>query len=504
MQELREVVRVIERYGIEDGITFDFMGANGKESLVSRLYAGIAEGRYQTDEDAVVELYGRATVHAAYRQLKSRLRRQVLQAILGLEINHPPHTLVAESFYNCTKRAAIARILVVWGARNIGIALAHKTLQEAENAHLFDIVLQCARLLRSHYSLIGLEKQFKEYNQIVEDTIKIQTAEAEADRLIEQFMVKYARSTSKKSEFTELARNAVVRLQELKTEYPTKTAIVSCFRMKSLYCQITSEFSALVAVCDEAELYYVQYPHFSTKIRLAEFALTKMVAFLHLRDYERGEASAQQCLELYPNGSNNWFVLMWYYFLLCLHSQQFVRAVEVFQEVSTHPCLQDGGELRLEKWRVNEGYLHYVVESGWASGEGVNVEIFSKRFNVYKFLNEVPTYSKDKRGMNVSILVLQVLFLVERGEFEKVVEKRETLRRYATRYLLTEDTRRSRVFMKLLLLLEQHHFEHTRVEKAGRRHYALLCRRDGVYGSADDTEIIPFELLWERILLRLR
>lgn len=58
--------------------------------------------------------------------------------------------------------------------------------------------------------------------------------------------------------------------------------------------------------------------------------------------------------------------------------------------------------------------------------------------------------------------------------------------------------------MKLLLLLEQHHFEYARVEKAGRRHYELLCRRDGVYGSADDTEIIPFELLWERVLLRLR
>lgn len=504
MKFLREIASVVTRY--TNSSPAQILGVDGrkKKSRSFQFFSRLLEGKYSTDNDAAQDLYGTDSSDVAYRKLKSRIKEQLYNTLFFLPIKQPRNTAVVEAVYNCTKRAAIARILVSLGARTTGIALAHKTLLQAQQMHLFDIVLQCARLLRSHYSLIGLEKQFDEYDRMVGAIMQIQVAEVESDRLREKLMVKYARSTSKKSEFSGLAHNSVVRLQELKVDYPTNTMMVNYFRVKSLYCQIVGEFSALVDVCDEAEQYYEQYPRFSTKIRLAEFALIKMVAFLHLRDYERGEFNAQRCLALYPNGSNNWFIFMEYYFSLCLHSQKFVRAVEVFQEVSVHPRLQSGPEFRLEKWRVNEGYLHYVFESGWGDKKSENVDVFSKRFSLNKFLNEVPTYSKDKRGMNVSIIILQILLLLERGQFDDITSRTDALRVYSSRYLRKDDSYRSQLFIRMLLVMESKSFDYNKTVVATQGYQSrLLATAKGKQGTLDDTEIIPFELLWEHILLRL-
>lgn len=502
---LREIASVVTKYTSNSPTQILGIDGRKKKSRSVEFFTGLLQGKYAMDTDAARELYGTDASGVAYRKLKSRVKEQLYNTLFFLTVKQPRNSAVVEALYNCTKHAAIARILVALGARTTGIALVHRTLLQAQQAHLFDIVLQSARLLRDHYSLMGLEKQFDEYDRMVGAMLQIQIAEAESDRLKEKLIVKYARSTSKKSEFAGIAHTSVERLQELRKEYPTDTVMMNYFRVQSMYCQIAGEFSALVEVCDEAEMYYQEYPRFSTRIRLAEFALTKMVAFLHLRDYERGEFNAQRCMELYPRTNSNWFTFMEYYFLLCLHTQKFVRAVEVFHEVNSNPRLQNSPEFRLEKWRVNEGYLHYVFESGWETTHSENVDMFSKRFSLNKFLNEVPTYSKDKRGMNVSIIILQILFLLERGQLDAIASRTDALRVYSSRYLRKDDSYRSQLFIRMLLVVESKSFDYNKIVVAtqGYRN-RLLATTKGKHGTLDDTEIIPFELLWERILLRLQ
>lgn len=505
MKFLREIAGVVTRYNRRSPA--QMLGIDGRrgQNRSVRFFTALLEGRYKTDVEAARDIYGGEPSDYRYRKLKSRVKDQLFNVLFFLNIKQPQNSAVAEALYNCIKHAAIARILITFGARNSGITLAHKTLLRAQQGHLFDIVLQCAKLLRSHYSLMGMEKQFDEYDRMIGAMLKIQTAETESDRLREHLMVKYARSTSKKSEFADIAERYVVRVEQLKVEYPTHTVMANYFKIKSLYYQITRNFHAAITVCEEAEQYYEQYQRFATRQRLAEFVLIKMVAFLHLRDYKNGAVNAVRCLDLYPRGSSNWFIFMEYYFLLCLHSRNFLQAVKVFQDVINHPRLLNGPEFRLEKWRVSEGYLHYVFESGWETAESEEVEVFCKRFNVSKFLNEVPTFSKDKRGMNVSILILQVLFLLQRDKLDEIASRTDALRVYSSRYLRKDENYRSELFIRMLLTMESKSFDYAKTLAATQGYYSrLLATAKGKHGSLDGTEVIPFELLWERILLKLK
>ncbi len=469
------------------------------------MLTSVLEAKYRTDAEAAADIYGVEPTHPKYRKLKSRVKEHLVRSLFSLQIQSPRNSTVVVSFYNCITNATCARILVLLGARNMGVALAHKTLLKAQEAHLFDIVLQCAKLLRSHYSLVGLEKQFLQYNDIVMAMIRIQEAELESERLLEHLMVKYARSTSKKGEFEGLAASSLTLLGQIKEQYPTYTVMMNYFRVKSLYYQIARDFYATISACEEAEEYYQKYPQFATKQRLAELALVKMVAFLHLRDYARGSQNAQRCLELYTPGSNNWLAFMEYYFLLALHSHNFKEAVGIFRDVSMHPRFQIIPEFKQEIWRVNEGYLNYIFESGWEETLSDEVDMLRKRFNVHKFLNEVPVFSKDKRGMNVSILILQILFLLERGQLDAIASRTDALRVYSSRYLRRDENYRSELFIRMLLTMESKSFDYKKTLVATQGyHTRLLATAQGKHGSLDGTEVIPFELLWDRILLKLK
>lgn len=504
MKFLREVASIVTKYGGNSrNIKLPIEGRRGNR--LSFMFVNLLQGKYRTDAEAALDIYNVEPTYPKYRKLKSRVKERLFNTLFLLEIKQPKNSAVLESYYWCNKNITFAKLLIALGGRSAGVMLAHKTLLKAQKAHLFDIVLQCAQLLRSHYSLMGMEKQFQEYDKMIGVMLRILVAENEADRLNQLLRIKYARSTSRKVEFASLAKEFVAKVSVLKNEFPTETIMMNYFRVKSIYCQIEHNAQAIIDVCNEAESFLSEYPHFSTRPRLAEFALTKMVAYLQMRDYVNGESNAHRCQSLFISGTNNWLTFMDYYFLLALHSRNFVKAVDIFQVVMLHPRLIAGPQFRLEKWRVHEGYLNYVFESGWDTVQSSEVELFRKRFNVNKFLNEVPLFSKDKRGMNVSILILQILFLIERGQFDAIASRTDALRVYSSRYLRRDENYRSELFIRMLLTMESKSFDYKKTLVATQGYQSrLLATATGKHGSLDGTEVIPFELLWDRILIKLR
>lgn len=75
------------------------------------------------------------------------------------------------------------------------------------------------------------------------------------------------------------------------------------------------------------------------------------------------------------------------------------------------------------------------------------------RFKVSKFLNDTPLYSKDKRGMNIALLVFQIVWLIFARHHNETIDHMEAIEKYSTRYLKRDDTFRSSCFIKMLLVV---------------------------------------------------
>ena len=124
-----------------------------------------------------------------------------------------------------------------------------------------------------------------------------------------------------------------------------------------------------------------------------------------------------------------------------------------------------------------------------------------KRFRMGKFLNSVPIYSKDKRGLNIPILIIQLLFMIVKKDYDQSLERFDAIQKYCSRYIKKGDNLRSNCFINMLLQIPKASFHKAGVIRKAQKYYdQLLATPLEVSGQAHEIEIIPYEDLWGFIL----
>jgi len=73
MKYLQELVRIVTRKKIQKVDILEESTFKDENSLFGKYYNGIANGDYNTDEDAAFDLYQNHPKNSAYRQLKIQI-----------------------------------------------------------------------------------------------------------------------------------------------------------------------------------------------------------------------------------------------------------------------------------------------------------------------------------------------------------------------------------------------------------------------------------------------
>ena len=121
-------------------------------------------------------------------------------------------------------------------------------------------------------------------------------------------------------------------------------------------------------------------------------------------------------------------------------------------------------------------------------------------FQYQEFISSVPVHSKDKLGHNISILILQFLYLLKHKEFEQLYSKEDTLRKYAHTYLKTDHSKRSFYFFKLMLVVIRVDFDPEKSIRKGKPWFDKLKITPEPGDAYAEVEIIPYEKLWELLI----
>ena len=110
----------------------------------------------------------------------------------------------------------------------------------------------------------------------------------------------------------------------------------------------------------------------------------------------------------------------------------------------------------------------------------------------------MPNFSRDKTGINISILVIQVLLLIAQGKKSKVIDRVEALRTYVYTHLRKDESFRSNCFIKMLLKMTEANFhKNGTIRKTEGLRKRLEEASIGTKGYSNYVEIIPYEKLWE-------
>ncbi len=501
MKYLSEIAQIVTRLKENKIEIIDDEVDSSSTDNISKFYYGIKSGAINSDSKAAEVIYGSPVLDTKYTSLKNRLKKKLTNSLFFLNITSPEYSEYTIAYYKSNKDVFIFKTLARLGARNSAIKISESALKHAQKYNLTSNCLEFLLSLRNYSRLAGSEKEYDKYDKLFKHTLKMLEAECTVLEFYERLTLNFARSSAEQPELLCISKEYAEQSNILRKQFDSFDLTLNYFRLQSFYDQISQDYQDAVRICEEAEKYLTEHSHLSTTIRYGEFEREKLSCYLNLREYEKGKKSVLKCSELYPNGTNNWFIFMELYFYLTMHTEHFSEAEAVYNEVTQHPRYTFQPEYKKESWKLLELYMRFALKSEQKD----QAQASANAFDLKKFLRAVPSYKGDKRGYNVAILIFHILYLLDNNDFGDIIGRMDALRTYRTRYLRVTSNKQSTLFFRMLQIMETNNFSYEITKQKSQKYYDKMVSMNAEYTEIQDgLQVLPFDWLWRKILEMLK
>lgn len=472
-----------------------------EDSPLKKLYEIVFSEIEYDDHECMIEIYGRKNI-SAFSRLKTRLREILLQAfILQNNTLESLDSRTNESIIGF-RQVLLARLLVVRRSY-LGIEMMERAIVKSMKYHSAESVLFQARFLVSYYGQAEYNKyKFNKYTEIQEKFFRYYNWEVKAERYYAELQRGQLQSLANPTEETILkAKKYTDELEGVK-DVRTFNFLIYKYRVKSAYLEYTKNYNELLDLSNKA---YKDFsaPEYRSAQTLAGINLRRVYALIQAAKYEEVIVIGTKDLAKLISGSLGWFLIAHYTLKTYLYSGKYNNAVDLIAQMLENPRFPKVQENFKEIFYTTLGYIHLLVDSGIA-GDPKELHKRLPEFKLGRFLNTTPVFSKDKRGINVSILLMHIAFLLQRKDYNAIIDRTDSLNQYAYRYLRKDDSFRSNCMIKMVIQMTKADFNPIRTA----RYTADLRKQLGhvtLAGSGEniEVEIIPFEVLWEIMMKAL-
>ncbi|MEP7233878.1 MAG: hypothetical protein ABI778_01160 [Ignavibacteriota bacterium] len=506
LEEIRDIVRVIKKYEIAAQKPLSFNMPSSDESRISRFYQILLDDIVSSDQEAIKNIYGEQPSLGKYKTLKSYFAVRAINNIAFLDFTGTSLSQHTRAIYKCYKYLFAISVLLALGSRSGAIRLSRKILKLATKYEFHTIIIDLLDRLKTHSFQIGNTKDYDKYQSMLDERINILAIELKIKSLEQRTTIVFAKSLFVEDKIRMDAQIALKEIRFLMQKADTFLGRLSYYRLLYLSDQIEGYPIKSVEACDQAIAFMLENKHMSPPSRFAEFALYKLENYVLARDYENGRAAVKYCEEHINTGMNLWFTVKEYEFLLMMQTVNFDNAVKIYNDVIRHDRYNTQLEHLREKWDIFGLYVDYLVHSGLLNSSTEQKEIPFRKSNLLRTkrvkqrLVYSPTYSKDKRGFNVALLVMNVLILLESNKKDLLIEQTEALSTYRFSYLNQNHCKQSFILFKLIRLMIRNEFDLTKISKKCVDIEKSLRSAPLVSGELlESIQILPPSWVWSRM-----
>ena len=454
--------------------------------IACQFYKDIEEGIVNSDKEAKNYYYGNKDNARVYYW---RLKKQVFEKLSTVFITIPRKktTIVQQAYFEIYRDFFLANELRYRGKNSAFSILAERTVEKALKYDIPDIVVSLSRKLLSEYSYINVnKKKYYKYKSIVQKAKLVRQAEEEIEAIFYDlaFLLSEKRNISPEEiiKFEESLNNA----QNIFTDYPTLKIATYYYTIQILFCEATNDVWSTLHYCKEAHSFFDKKNVASPKGTMFMFFHKQINIQIRLKQFEKARANLNLAFDLVPKYGPNWYIVNSYAVIISFHEGNYIETQDIIHRVLSNR--QEISEVMLEQWQILKAYAHLMSPAG-------------NTFRLGKFLNEVPVFSKDKRGHNTNILILQILFLLKKKKYDEIINKVESLKQYVSKYLRKGDTFRTSCFIKMLCQLPAGNFHPINVQRRTEDYYNKMMNLPREQARMDvDVEIVPYEILWDKVL----
>ena len=476
--------------------SFNIFDSERKYSKIKSLYHLSSKGE---EENKVKDQLGYDNNAAAFIKLQDRLLQKLYSSLFFLDTSSNIFSSLGLEFYKLQKKLFQHRILLQLNKSKLSYDVIENDIKAAIKFEFPDIVIQLARASRKYFGYINpIPKKFKYYDELIEDNLKKFEAELLTEKYYSILTYNYQIKKSSQEELLNIIEEYLSKIQFYSNYEDTFRKTLLRYQIITFKYQLLNEYEKIVDYSEEIITYFNTKPYSSHLITVF-ISLDKTKALIKLNKFHIAINEINQIETVYEKGQFNWFLIQSLKFSAYLLLKDYNKIYDVTKKVIGIKKLQLY-KTQHQFWLIKDAYIHFLLRMDKITlVEKENQK--QKTFRLGKFLNEVPLFSNDKRGLNISILILQMLFYLLDRKFGRFIDRMDALNQYSYRYLRNDESLRSNCFIKMILKIPDANYHPVAVQRHVEKYYKkLLSTTLEISEQSSEIEIIPYENLWEMVL----
>ncbi len=502
MDEIIDLVVTIEQllgYGTKDwGLLFTRLG-----SVEAALLKDVLQDN-PTSQEVLAKQLGFESNHSPnYRRYRRSLRSTLLQELLKISLDVQATSSFQRAYYTTQKMMSVFNILRGSGRSRLSYSLAKQLLKTSRRYHFTEMRIELSRYLGRYYSNNEgqLDRSTELFNES-ERCLIILGAEMKIERIYSEFISHFINDKSLKFD---LSKEVFEQLKEL-NQYIQEP--IESYKFYLLFYSVGRHAAEGMGDFEKALYFstkgfeFFDNLHFDNRTAKYMFMFAMSENYLKLGELSQAYHHINLSLDyLHYKGHANWFNAKHLMGLIELHQKNYDSAFKHHLEISQHSNLNSLPEDKLGVIRLQGAYLEFLRLTG-----EIQFGSAPTRFRINKFINEVPKFNADKRGMRIPLIVAQLLYNLYDRNYDAIEDRIYALKDYCSRNLMRQSENfRSNCFIKMLLLIPSNNFNPI----AARRKTNNLLRKLSevpyeLSTQSTQIEIIPYEDLWQIILKYLK
>lgn len=498
MKDLIELANIVTKTKLRSVELFT--NDDSTDSKIQQFYNLVTEGRFASDDDAAEYFYGKSRKTPGYQKLRKTLKDRLVNSLFIIDLKQASYTNRQKAYYECYKDWAAVKILLGKNAFETAEGIIRQLLIIARKYEFTELLVDIYHTLRLfHGTIYGDFKKYEEYNSSFKEYEKIWIVENRVEELYMDLSIKFINSKSNKADLQQQAIQYQEEIKEDMEVYETYQLQFCGWLIRLGVHTIVNDYEKLIQVCDDAITYFEKKTYVAS-VPLQVFLYQKCVGLGQLRRFDELEVCIQECLVYLEPGRLNWFKVFELEFLLYTHNDKYTEAWSILYKILGHEKFAELPGNIQETWLISEAYLIFLAKAGKMKLDDKSIKKISE-FRLSRFLNEMEIFSKDKMGMNVSILIVEVLLNVVMKNYDELIDRTEAIDKYRSRYLKDDMLKRSDLFLKMLLQIPRNAFQRQPVtEKADKYYQDLISIPIETANQTYEIEVVPYEKLWNYVL----
>jgi len=500
LEDIKAIIKLLSKQKIKQ---IEILSEKAKLSEKSMaLYNGIKQGTITNDDEASALLYNDDGKNPIYRVLKHRFKERLINTLFFINVQQYGKSTHQKVMNRCYKNWAASKLLFNSGLRITSIRIQETVLKSCLKYDIEDLSIMIVKDLKMHFGLFEYnKKKLNKYSDLAIKLNQIYTLKIE----IEKYYCILGRliETEKSVKYTDQIINiekAVIKINEIGSKidsYYLRFYIFMCLYMIEF---IKKDVENQIHITREALTYFETKVGFK-KHGTSTFLQIRGIAEMSSGNYDTALRSFQKCLSFKSKvGGLLWQSLHNYIFIINILKKDYNKAYQILSFVISHKAFNSKYSDFGQHWFLKEAFMQFLIRVKKIDFRTIKAQKL-RPFRLTRFINETPTLTKDKRGYNVSIHIIQMLFLIIDEKYDRLIDKLDSLKQYSFRYLKSEEYTRARTFIKMLLMIPKYDY-HTKtiLSKTKKLHQKLMDTPMDFSEQAMSIEIIPYEQLWEEVM----